>query len=517
MSTMYSTAERVVAWLGDTISNESAAFSSIPQVMTMLNEYNKSHPEPFRDFEYDDPIVRASMATLLAKPYWSRMWVIQEFLLAQTLEIWCGEHRADYKGFAEVVQAVNVVDDSYTPRFDEILKSPGRMLIVYKHEYQLKEPEVFKLEAFLTCFTTSKCTVKRDKVYALVGVAHDAQKAAYPIIPDYSKPAVEVFIDVLRNQFGEEIPEEHQKEQHIQQYPPNEVFEHLRYTLGVSRTDLAQYVAQRTPDIEAYMIILATRLRLTASLRFIGSVSRWDNQFIGSLFNLQAGAPAIIHDCTAHERILYESIVEFATTAFIHEFTKQATITKVEGSAKCGSTGVLELATKLAQSFRTCAELITTLTEAGEVPASRGRRNYLHCTNGIRAYTTAHWYESPTECRLAVLEDTDQPRSALIVDSRFRTILGVAYLVQEEHILGVEEREDEAEVIEQVQIESRDLADLLHLMAWGVADEQQLQALLAEALTAEAEDETFRSSGGDEDTPAGTIRFESAVSEGGMP
>jgi hypothetical protein len=105
MRTIYSTAKNVVVWFGESFGDEGLALRRYPGRGNMFGP----------------------MLILLNKPYWTRMWIIQKFLLAQSVQIWCGGHCSDLNEFTRVFSEVY-----YRRRSTYPCKKTG--YVVFEHE-----------------------------------------------------------------------------------------------------------------------------------------------------------------------------------------------------------------------------------------------------------------------------------------------------------------------------------------------------------------------------------------------
>jgi hypothetical protein len=251
MGTIYSTANDVIVWLGEATSNEKPIFSFFP-----IRHHGRVDTGARFLRRKVSRKVRASMTTLLGKPYWSRMWIIQEFLLAQSLEIWCGRYCAKFDDFFYTNRLLNM-DGKGTESAWTLLKMKG--------DYPLSGTRFYDLEDLVPMFKAAQCKEKVDRIYALLAVTGMSNASPHPIIPDYNKSPVEVLLEVLRNQMGPKQWLSLSEQRH---------FEHCRAALGVSRTDIAQYVVAREVHLDTHIINLVSCFRPTASLRFIGSVTK---------------------------------------------------------------------------------------------------------------------------------------------------------------------------------------------------------------------------------------------------
>jgi hypothetical protein len=179
--------------------------------------YTWDHAGGYDELECNGVVIQAS------KNLWNRVWINQEFLVPEHVEIWCGGYHTEAERLRKMVWTVSIVDMRHNSRYASLWESPGRILLQYREEYRLlsireeygrqlglagtptdTSAPSFRLWPLLLSFSASKCSLPNDKVYALLGIATDATNSPHPIIPDYNKSVVELFVDVLRNQCGED-------------------------------------------------------------------------------------------------------------------------------------------------------------------------------------------------------------------------------------------------------------------------------------------------------------------------
>jgi hypothetical protein len=252
----------VIAWLGESTVNENMGF--------FLASSPSSH---WSDEDY------SRVTALLTKPYFTRAWIVQEFVLAQVLELWSGSHRANADilttGWLQHIPPFEPFD-KHLPYVSEKAKawqSPGRKLLQYREYWREGKSsrafaESFRLRALLDSFSTMQCSERVDKVYALLGIAYDAHETANPIKPNYNKSAVEVLIDVLRNQIGRRTPKDMEEHDFV---------DSLRCMLGVSRVECIRYIAHKFPNTAQHIFVLAAGIAPVASLHFIDTIARWSH------------------------------------------------------------------------------------------------------------------------------------------------------------------------------------------------------------------------------------------------
>jgi hypothetical protein len=84
MDATYREAVVVSVWLG---------------LMPGWEQYRYTSPDPVKTFDIECFHWMGYMEDLANRPYWSRIWVIQEFLLAQDIHLYCGGTRVEYDIF----------------------------------------------------------------------------------------------------------------------------------------------------------------------------------------------------------------------------------------------------------------------------------------------------------------------------------------------------------------------------------------------------------------------------------
>lgn len=303
---MYSSAESTIAWLGEATSNEELVFLAASDALSY-------------------PTVEVTGATVifLNKSYWSRIWVVQEFLLARSLEIWCGEYRTNEPYVSRLVWSL----DFNRKFFRTAMGSPGGRLLDYRvRSYARKSSALptksFRLRGLLRHFSSSECSERYDKVYALLGLANDATEGPNPICPAYNKPAIEVFKDVLRNQRDERGT-----------CDPDEIefFDFLRRILGIPRMELARYMYREVKAVDSGLFMLATGIETVVSLRLTDKVYQWKgternnpkrSSYDTSLDQLdEMGTVGSYHNYHYEQnRWAVRSVIKDAAIRFVHAF-----------------------------------------------------------------------------------------------------------------------------------------------------------------------------------------------------
>jgi hypothetical protein len=260
MRDIYMGAESVIAWLGLVQRSEELAF--------LLTRY------PYL-LHVDD--MSTALIELLSKSYWNRVWVVQEFMLARTVDIWCGEFQADAASFESIWKDQSAVTGLILLS-QRIASTPGGRLFKYRRDFNHKKKvrrevmgrrnsrtvrTTLRLRDLLQDFASSQSSEVYDKIYGFLGIASNGR--GDKIRPDYSKAPVELLVDVLRNQCHDN-PRQGDKDDY-------QFLTFLMRALDVSRMELAQYILQQCPDVQPHIYVLAATPCVVASVSFISTIS----------------------------------------------------------------------------------------------------------------------------------------------------------------------------------------------------------------------------------------------------
>jgi hypothetical protein len=194
MSQIYAKATKVVAWLGspDDASRMvmAAVASSKPQGTT--SEKDGGLPTP--------KIVEAFQA-FLSRPYFSRIWIIQEVAKAKSVELWCGHDSVDFEDFVSSLALQNVTAVMKDP--DDQASHLQTVQSFRERELRSKRglPRMLLSQALVESWS-SKSTDPRDKIYALLGLTLDGGDIID--YPSYTKSVGEVFRSAMTSMIAEQ-------------------------------------------------------------------------------------------------------------------------------------------------------------------------------------------------------------------------------------------------------------------------------------------------------------------------
>jgi Heterokaryon incompatibility protein (HET) len=164
--------------------------------------YLNLDPTTTRTFDVEDFDWRESISDVANRPYWSRFWVIQEFLLGHEVRLYCSGNRIDWDIFQEILGSETVVNFLSSGSHDLINTTSPEMyaavpLLMGRHPD--RHPEFLQpLHDLLLSHRNSQCKDPRDRVFALLGlVAHGERELLNRFFPDYQMSEDLVFVITL--------------------------------------------------------------------------------------------------------------------------------------------------------------------------------------------------------------------------------------------------------------------------------------------------------------------------------
>ena len=221
MGEIYSTAEQVVVWLGPE--------PDLPRHERLLNTIWVVVCMPCSTYNPDRKLGEC-LQRLSANSYWKQTWTIQEFILAQRIEIRSGADTLDenilrqlYNFSSLLLDLRSEVDQfgrdfnlEWEPtatfyirlrntrrnRLDPARATEQAARISIAGSKKLTEGVITSsLRHLVTQFAETECGDPRDHVYALLSLVDPEELERGPLSPDYSKPKHELLLDLTRRSF----------------------------------------------------------------------------------------------------------------------------------------------------------------------------------------------------------------------------------------------------------------------------------------------------------------------------
>ncbi|KIY02086.1 uncharacterized protein Z520_02224 [Fonsecaea multimorphosa CBS 102226] len=195
MKDIYGRSSQVIIWLGPGDRQSDDLFD----YLNKLTEPSLTFLEAGFFLDADAKYAQAAFQ-LCQRTYWTRAWIVQEALLACSIELTCGEKRMDWTRWARYIDmkaniSENAMDPSYWPH------RPSALGIRYSMAFTLCQQRIartntiatYDLASTVLAFAESDCWDIHDKVYAFLGLASNAEEIAV----DYQRPMEELFMAVL--------------------------------------------------------------------------------------------------------------------------------------------------------------------------------------------------------------------------------------------------------------------------------------------------------------------------------
>ncbi|THV47789.1 hypothetical protein BGAL_0289g00170 [Botrytis galanthina] len=178
MAKIYSKASQVVIWLGEAADNSDRALG---EIVIAVNQSEIS----------SDKTARKAVLALLQRPWFRRIWVLQEVAAARHILIMCGLIEIDGYAFCAGLNASKAYLKAY-PRLQRLIRS-----VIYLMKEAALRPKHAKsssnnfsldirpLSELIETYYTRESTDDLDKVYALLAMCSDSPMSA-GLLPDYT-------------------------------------------------------------------------------------------------------------------------------------------------------------------------------------------------------------------------------------------------------------------------------------------------------------------------------------------
>ncbi|KLP08520.1 Uncharacterized protein Y057_13868 [Fusarium fujikuroi] len=176
MKTIYSKAAAVHAYVGEM---ECGDDSTGTEAMALLHDIEVNG---ICDILFHRNTSNISVLNkFFARPYFARLWVVQELLLAQSITIHCGE------------ASLKVTNDSMSQLYEQGVNVPSWVRFTGKARSNAEQAPL-DLRDLLAATSLCRVTDLRDKIFGLLGLISNDQ--ASELSPDYELTVREVYIGV---------------------------------------------------------------------------------------------------------------------------------------------------------------------------------------------------------------------------------------------------------------------------------------------------------------------------------
>ncbi|KAF2117512.1 heterokaryon incompatibility protein-domain-containing protein [Lophiotrema nucula] len=211
MGNIYRTALVVLAWLGPAADDSELALKSLgyvgrscldmpdgPAIQERHDFF--SRVLPMGEDKPENTFPTEPAVALFNRPWWSRIWVIQEVVLSRNVHIMCGNSSTEF----------SVVSSAFTALFElPLLNAQCQNTLSHRIEplapIHRCQPRLIdaaigigqgtqSLTMTMLRATSFGATDPRDHIYALLGMISDVEELG--LVVDYTKPCSDTFSDV---------------------------------------------------------------------------------------------------------------------------------------------------------------------------------------------------------------------------------------------------------------------------------------------------------------------------------
>ena len=189
MRSIYGLASKVIIWLGEASDDSDLA-------MDLIADIHRVGPENFKT-SLESSKAWDALRQIYYRPWFRRVWVLQETAVSHIdPEVLLGRRALSWGALGSARTFV----ENHIRNEDEVssmIKGVVKTTVVALHNIRRDlspEDPMSNLETLLKRTMTFLATDPRDKVFALLGLAHESDRLA--ILPDYSKTAKEVFAEL---------------------------------------------------------------------------------------------------------------------------------------------------------------------------------------------------------------------------------------------------------------------------------------------------------------------------------
>ena len=198
MHWMYQVAERVIVWLGEHSEDSCLAIHQLEMISNMNPEDCLSQLRGMAAFDRHLPMgprFGKPIDSFFMRPWWSRVWVMQEVVWASKIIVVCGDQELSWDMLLRAHLVMRSAEKSLRTHYAGDLMSVS-IWDLFLHHIFVENSMYISLEYTLARVRIRNATDPRDRVFAILNIIplHE-----WPGNPDYTKNVVDVFTDVVKH------------------------------------------------------------------------------------------------------------------------------------------------------------------------------------------------------------------------------------------------------------------------------------------------------------------------------
>ncbi|KAL7931811.1 heterokaryon incompatibility domain-containing protein [Trichoderma chlorosporum] len=195
MAEIYSKANRVIVWLGEAADNSDHAL-----------KYIRMAADEDQQSSISKDTARGAVLAILERPWFRRIWVLQEVAAAQHIVMMCGAARID--GYAFCLGLPSLL------RYEDIsshIRSVTYLMrgCIFRPKYSVNSLggislDIRPLGALIDMYHAHEATERHDKIFALLGMSSD-NPIASGLLPNYKTPWNKLMAKLVKFILGEQV------------------------------------------------------------------------------------------------------------------------------------------------------------------------------------------------------------------------------------------------------------------------------------------------------------------------
>lgn len=182
MAKIYGQANRVVVWLGEAADDSDLALEEIRVTRDKMSTNS-----------LDSKRIQQAVLALLQRPWFRRIWILQEIAAARHVLIMCGSKKIDGYVFCLGVDALKDLYEA-RPDLQGLIRSVTYLIreAIFRPGYSVgisgrSSLDICPLGELMDMYHAHEATKRHDKVYALLGMSSDDLSEA-DLMPNYGDP-----------------------------------------------------------------------------------------------------------------------------------------------------------------------------------------------------------------------------------------------------------------------------------------------------------------------------------------
>ena len=190
---IFSRAQKVLCWLGKHADQSDLVISNLPR---LAEEVEQASLQGTLSIKSEDAALWVATAKFFRRPWFHRLWIVPEILMAQELALVCGDKAVSWNGFCGAVARLTTISLNFAePGLAEHFDSGARGVLElgrWRDRIQGVVEAEFNTHEFIRLLLWScqrQVTEPVDRVWALTGLAPPHMRQATAHLTDYSDHA----------------------------------------------------------------------------------------------------------------------------------------------------------------------------------------------------------------------------------------------------------------------------------------------------------------------------------------